>query len=291
MTTTESIRDAIEQARPNFALVTFTASVYQPWKTDRSLTKKTTNDADIKSGSLVVKKLCVLDKKVEEINTIVSRARTLHYTMTRSWSGRKVGIIPAEGLMSYSAAMRTYIQAFKKAVDEATDAWPAIVAEQAGRLNGTFRIEDYPTAEEFRNKFRLEVYVEPLPDYQDDRLSVPDSVVEDLVGTIEDQVKRRVDGVYRELFEAAMESVKDVARILAHDDPQRIRGSLMSNLKLQVEWLRKLNLTGDTRITGLAEAIERHLIRDAGLIRDDAKERAKVLNSARTIIRDMGNIF
>lgn len=288
MTTQETIAEIIDRHRPNYALVTFSAAVYQPWKTDHAITRKTNDDHGTKKA-LAVKKLTVYDARIERIQQLVGRARQLHYSMTRSWSGRRIGIIKAENLMDYSAKMRDYIHQFQAAVSEAAEEWPTIVAEQAGRLNGTFRIEDYPTQEEFKNRFDLRVYVDELPASGDHQLAVSPEVIEALAGTFEEQTKQRVEAMYQDLLAAAEKQVRDASRILSQDDPQRIRDAMVKNLKDQVQWLRDLNLTNDDRLTGLANSIERHLCKDPNLLRDDAGERRKAADGASKILKGLRN--
>lgn len=274
MTATE-IRDALRQAREGFALVTFEARCYEPKKQDHDATRQAAEEHGCDISDLTVVKATVVDPLFAAIKSILSRARNYHYKVTRSWAGRRVGIIRGQDLLDYAKFMNGQRKEYESLVETVLDAWPATVAAQADRLNDLFKIEDYPSVNELRRKFSLRYTVNQLPERTDWVLDVPESVVEELAGTFEDQMQGRIDELKQTVLEETEAVLRNVYRILDKDDPQAIRNALLVNVRKQTNWLKSLNIDDDEKIRSVITMIERGILKNSSdTLREEEVERA-----------------
>lgn len=256
MTSKETIIEVLNRGRAGLALITFEAKCYDPKKKDTSATHMAAATHKCGTESVAVIKNTVIDQRVADIKTILNRARSYHYKMTRSWAGRRVGIIRGPDLMDYIQQMNEFKREFAKAVDAAAAEWPKIIKEQQKRLNGLFRIEDYPTTDEFRSRFHLAYYPSQLPEQTDWRLDVDQETVDDLAGSFEDQMLERLNAMKATVLAETKDMLAHTRKLLGKAEPKGIRAALVTNLRRQAEWLSDLNIDQDGSVRDVVKIIE-----------------------------------
>jgi hypothetical protein len=275
--TEKEIQDILDNARGGLALVTFEAACFEPKRVDAEVSRDTAAKHGTTPDSIEVVKRTVMDAKVQWIKTILGRARNYHYKMTRPWAGRRVGIIRGQDLLPYARQMNEFKKEFNAAVEDATREWPLIVARQAERLNGMFRVEDYPTQEGFRRRFRLDYYTEQIPANGDWLLNVPRSAVEEIAGTFESQMSDRLKAMRSSVYEDAIKVLRNAREVLSKGSPNGIRNALVANIREQAEWLRDLNIEGDAEIMSIVRDLEQQIV-NAGA--DEIRENRQQLDAA-----------
>lgn len=276
--TTQKIRDILNRAREGFALVTFEARCYEPKRQDLDATRKAAKEHGCTPADLTVVKATVIDPNFAAIKSVLSRARNYHYKCTKSWAGRRVGIIRGQDLLDYAMFMNDCRKEYTRLVDRVIEAWPETVAAQADRLNGLFKIEDYPTVSELRRKFLLRYTVNQLPERTDWVLDVPEDVVEELAGSFEDQMQDRIDELKQTVLEETRAVLENTRKVLSKSDPQAIRNALTANCQKQVSWLRSLNIDKDPKVSTIVNEIEGGILKDtADTLRDDEAARGRAL--------------
>lgn len=277
MTNKELIQQKLAEARQGFALITFEAKCYEPRKVDRKATVKAAADHGVTAKDVKLVKDTVLDARVARIKTILNQARNFHYKATRPWAGRRVGIIRGQDLIPYAQTMNSFKKEFEAAVESAAEVWPIIVAEQADRLNGLFRIEDYPTVEQFKSKYRLRYYTDTLPGGRDWLLDAPEATVDELAGTFEEQQDQRLGDLKTSVLEETKKVLKNAHNVLRKGNPQSIRNALVTNLRKQADWLRDLNIDQDQDVLKIVKLIEEDIVKHGA---DELRENDAVLNRA-----------
>src|SRR5947209_2033805 len=109
-------------------------------------------------------KLLIPKENLAELQRIAGEARREHYFMTLPWDDNGYRVLPAAVYMEHTEKLRRYGQEFLSAVELFAAQFDRLVLESRARLGGLFRVEDYPTSKEIRDKFSFDVKVMPLPD-------------------------------------------------------------------------------------------------------------------------------
>ena len=126
-------------------------------------------------------------------------------------------------------------------------------------LGKLFRIEDYPSKDQLRDRFSIRYRIKPAPDAEhfiaqlasDDT----DRVKRDIERHIEEQLHDAVGDLYRRLAEA-VERVSERLNEDGDGKPLVFRETMISNIRDLVDVVPQLNIFGDQRLAGLCEEVK-----------------------------------
>jgi len=260
--TKNDIRKIIDEARQGFVLVQFESRCYLPRRKDDAATLEAAKKNGVTPEDITVMKDTVADARITKIIQIRDRARKYHYMVTRPWAGRRVGVLRGQDLLGYCQEMNAMKKEFYSAVNDAAEIWPEIVADQAERLNGLFRLEDYPSQAEFKGRFDLGYYIDQLPVKGDWLLDIPEDAVEELAGSFEEQMQDRLDSLKKSVlseasgvFKKVQASLKDKKR----GKHKRITDALIKSVTETAGWLADLNIDNDQDINTILSTIAEHM--------------------------------
>ncbi|MCY4391865.1 MAG: hypothetical protein OXE43_07415 [Chloroflexi bacterium] len=166
-------------------------------------------------------------------------------------------------------------------------------------LGKLFRIEDYPSKDQLRDRFSIRYRITPVPDADhfiaqlasDDT----DRVKRDIERHIEEQLHDAVGDLYRRLAEA----VERVSERLGEDGdgkPLVFRDTMISNIRDLVDVVPRLNIFGDQRLARLCEqgkdriaSVEPDSLRPSGTF--DPVARARVKRDADDLMEQFAGYF
>src|SRR5262245_26676583 len=174
-------------------LVSVKISQWSARKLDRKVTEQINRQHKAARDAGRYNKLLIAAEHLEEMGSLISRARHLHYNMTRPWADEGHRILANSLFAKFSDEFRKLKREFNEAADRFARAYPSFVEERRAALNGLFDPTDYPAAGEIRDKFQLEMSVMPFPDADDFRSDLDDETVADIKREIEETSKAVVD--------------------------------------------------------------------------------------------------
>jgi hypothetical protein len=280
-------------------LVAVVARVWTARKLDRKVTDKVNREHHASADAGRFNKLLVNAKHLEKITAIVGKARKLHYAMTKAWADDGLRILPNVLHQKFGNEFRLLKREFEPAVDEFCRDYPRFVEERERALGDMFNAADYPSPEEIRSKFELDVKTFPVPEADDFRSDVLDA------DTIAD-IKRELEVTSENVLQGAMsDTVKQMVDVVSHmNEKLKTYGtsadgkknfftdSLVGNVRELAELLPAFNFTNDPALTAVANRIKAELcVEEAETLRKSETVRESVQKSADDILRDIEGLI
>lgn len=257
-------------------LVSLSLGAWQGLAIDRDVTREVAERHDAENPG-IFRKFLVAREAVKTVQRVQREARGFFYAHTLPWIDGGMRIRPAERYIEFVAQIREWERRCEAAADAFAEAYPALVETARVELNGLFREEDYPSAEEVRARFRFEYHAAPLPVADDFRVALPASEAErirtELRRRLADAQAQAMADLWQRLHKAVTHAVEQLSK-----PEQTFRDTLLGNLAELVELLPSLNIGGDERLAAAGVEIERRLLSvSAGLLVEN-REALKAAN-------------
>jgi hypothetical protein len=277
-------------------LVSVNISQWTARKMDKKVTKETNERHHASEDAGRYNKLLIEAEHLKKLNAIVSKARDLHYSMTRPWADEGPRILPNKLFTKFTNEFRVLKRDFALEADAFCRAYPEFVEERKIKLNGMFNKDDYPEAKEIRSKFNLDMTILPLPDVEDFRSDLDDDTVADIKREIAETAKDVIGDAMKATAKEIVDKVGHMATKLREYGQEGKRSfffdSLVDNVRELAELLPAFNLTEDTKLANITTRISKELCADdASVLRDNEAARKAVQKSADQIVKEVGALF
>lgn len=275
-------------------LVGISAPVWGCEREDKQLRKAIADRWGCAQESVRGGKFLIDPNSLKPVSKIAGEARTRNYHLTLPWDDKGGRILNVNGFEQWREEMADFKRRFEQSVMEFCSEYPHLVENARRDLNGLFRQSDYPSAEAIMGKFRFAVRVGKVPEGRDFRTG---GLREEEVRAIQEEIEREKDGVVGEAMGEVAERIRGVVRrmmegLRGYDEQDRkgtrFHDSLVGNVRDLVGVLPNLNLTGDRRITEIADTMRRELGKwDAEGLRGNETARQGVADAAGAVLRRM----
>jgi len=241
-------------------------------------------------------KILISKDDMKPIVQFVSETRTNHEARTLPWSDKGPRILAAPGYFDYLAWFDGRQQAWESIIDEFVTNYEQRAREAEARLNGMFKASDYPPASMIREKFGMAMYVLPIPDEADFRVS---TLGADEVEKIKADIKARLE---EELATAAKDPWDRIHRVVSRvasslkefnpeakgKDRHTFRDTVVTNLIELTDILPGLNLNGDTNLEIMRQRLVDELSQNTAQdLREDEFLRKDTAEAADDILQQM----
>lgn len=213
------------------------------------------------------KKLLAGTDKLDDIQKLVSAIRIWHYTQTLPWSDSGSRLLPMKNFFDYKATLSDYETQFADAVDVFIKEYPTLVSAAAFQLGDLFDADEYPDAEELRDKFKFRYVFLPVPDVGDFRVDVNEAHKNELQAQYESFYQNKLSEAMQDAWDRLHECLKKMSEKLADSQSPRttkdgevraqiFRDSLVTNAVELCDLLTKLNVTGDPNLETARKQLE-----------------------------------
>lgn len=225
--------------------------------------------------------------ELERIQRKTSEVRNLFYQYTLPWGVEGINVISTRGYIRFTQVMSPALYEWRELVPP----FLAVYQEEKDRaqynLGGLWRAEDYPTTEELRHKFSIDLTFMPVPDVSDFRVDILDEHKEAFLR----QARAQEEGVAQAAWARIFDVVKKAADKLR--DPDAIfRDSLVENARELCELLPSLNVTDDPVMEKARRDIEGSLCaHHPDTLRHVPDVRENTVNQLDAIMRKMGQFY
>lgn len=270
-------------------LLAMSISQWTARKLDKKVTKETNAKYNASKDAGRFNKLLIEAEHLKKITTLVSEARTLHYSMTKPWSDQGLRILPNMLHAEFSEKFRVIQRDFNDAVDKFVAEYPGFIEKRKADLNGMFNPEDYPSPSEIRSKFKLEKQLLPFPDADDFRSNLDPETTEAIRKELVADTANVIDNAMKDNAEQIITIVGHMAsKLKDYGEGKRMHDSLVENVRELAKVLPAFNLTNDPKLDAITNRIRNELCgEEAETLKDDAKVRATVAKSADDIVRQV----
>ena len=228
--------------------------------TKRDVTAELLIQQQMDDTSLVVNRKLFRDK-LNPINRIMQKAGevyTYHKANTLAYIDKGPRLLPNAQYMDYTTAMRERIQTVDNMLETYMPRYDDYVqldikARTVGGTGGA-RIEDYPTADEFRSKMGFDLRFTPLPDAKHFLFDISDEDMAEFNASME-QVSR---GARAEVIKGMLEPLQHLVEKL--NKPIGTEGAIFRDTAVEnvVEGLKRakaLNVNADPDVDDMADTL------------------------------------
>ena len=268
-------------------LVEFSVSTWTARKKDR---KATQDVAD--RNNLASKELTNVTKKLidcEELSAVVkfgANARNIHYSMTMPWSDMGQRIVTTQQYFKYHEVMTELQQEFDRLTEAFLEVYDYEVTEMQLKLGDMWNRDEYPTADNIRDRFRMRISYMPLPDAGDWRIDIQNEAQQQLTQQYADYYTAQINNAMNDLWHKLYENLTTLVRQLDYDADgkrNRVYDSVFDRAHELVEMLSTCNVTGDSQMEAMRQRLDTALY---GLTADAVKRDDTLRDSAREKVKD-----
>jgi hypothetical protein len=277
-------------------LVELNISVWTGRKKDKRESKTVANQNYADNGVVSVNKMLLGDcDKLKAINELRGKIRNhIHYAMTMPWSDAgTVRLLPTMAHSDYHEQMTNAINAFQALVTEFIDDYDFAVSRAQAKLGNLFVRDDYPTAEQIRSKFGINLNYMPLPDSGDFRVDIGNEAMAQIKSDYDEfygnQLSKAMGDVWKRMH-TALANMSDKLTD-SNGKKQVFRDTLVSNALSMVDLLSTCNVTGDSQMEAMRQRLESTLrgVTPEGL-RDDEFLRAETKGKVDAILKTLPSL-
>ena len=176
------------------------------------------------------KNLLAGSEKLAEIGKIASAVRNWSYTQTSPWSDAGTRLLPATLFMDYKLKLTEYEKMFSDAVDKFLSEYDTLVNQSAFTLGALFNRDDYPPAEQIRNKFSFAYTFSPVPEAGDFRVDIGNQGMEELRANFTNAINTRITTAIQDMRTQLIDQLNHMSEKLADaPSPRSLKdGTLIS---------------------------------------------------------------
>ena len=268
-------------------LVEFSVSTWTARKKDR----KATSDV-AERNNLASKELTNVTKKLidcEELSAVVkfgANARNIHYSMTMPWSDMGQRIVTTQQYFKYHEVMTELQQEFDRLTQAFLEVYDYEVTEMQLKLGDMWNRDEYPSADEIRDRFRMRISYMPLPDAGDWRIDIQNEAQQQLTQQYEQYYNNQIQSAMNDLWHKLYENLTTLVRQLDYDADgkrNRVYDSVFDRAHELVEMLSTCNVTGDSQMEAMRQRLDTALY---GLTADAVKRDDTLRDTAREKVKD-----
>ena len=264
-------------------LISLTISQWGNRKLDHKATSKV--DSDFNTSGRVGKYSKRLLPHAESLNDIYAKSaniRKVFYENTMPWSIDGVMILPSAHYLTFSQQLADLIKDWNLAVSVFLAEYSELLQRADEHLGQLYNVEDYPSLDEMRKKFSIDVQVMPVPE-ADFRCGLDqadkDALEAQLAQTLNDNAAKGTSVLWRRLYDR----VSHIHERLSKPDAI-FHSSMIDKTEELCDLVEVLNIENDANLSEAVQVIRDSLIMDPKLLRTDPALRTKVAKTAGEIV-------
>ena len=272
-------------------LVQLNISQWTARKHDKKATREvaSTNNASLEAGRYN-KSLLPMNDALDHVHKKSTLIRTKYYENTTSSGLDGMQILPSGNYLAFMTEFRKEKSEWDSLVAQFVDNYEDIVTRNRHILQRTlgnlYDPGDYPTVDQIRAKFRMDVAVFPIPSSANLRIPVSNEELDRIRTEIEQRVDNAAKTAMTELWQRLHDRVKHMAEKLA--DPKAIfRDSMVENARELCALLPRLNFTDDPHLEDMRQQVEQSLLKHPDALRNDPDLRRDTAAEAKAIMDKM----
>jgi hypothetical protein len=226
---------------------------------------------------------------LENIQSKAGLIRTEFYENTLPWNLEGVQLLPTSNYLGFMTQFRRNRSDWGSLVNQFVNEYPTLRAKAQNDLGPLYCDSDYPTQEDMRSKFHMDISVMPMPS-ADFRVQLSSDEVARIRLQVEEQVKSAQSAAMQDLWGRVYDKVKHIAEKCA--DPKAIfRDSMIDNARDLCELLPKLNFADDPQLEAMRQEIESKLLKNPEILRLHPEIRRDTAADAKAIMDKMSALM
>lgn len=260
--------------REKAMLVSVNISTWTGRSKDANVSEEVSNEKLAEKDTGVWWTYLVPKKDIIAVGRTAAQLRNIVNKNTLPWMDGGTRVLPSAMFMKFREVTAPKIAEFNKEIDLFLERYPEIVAKAQERL-GNLYVDKFPSVEELRRKFAIEIRILPMPAISDFRIDLgkeSEGIQSKMAKDIENLSKLAI----KELWEQLTTMVDKIATTMADPD-KRFKDATIENLASFIDNLPNMNFTEDENLEEIRLITKKKL---AGLKPDDLRDNPVSRSSA-----------
>lgn len=272
----------------NCMVINVQIAMWTGHRLDKAASAKVTEEASAQTDAARVNKHLVPKAALAPIVTAAGAIRQHVYTNTLPWKDNGDRLLTRQQYLPFMEQYSQLHEAFNRAVTTfLDDAYPAAVAQASFRMGALFNRDDYPSPDQLRHRFRVNLDVDAVTTGQDFRVDLDAAEQQRLQQDIEQKLGQRLQTAMLDVWQRLSDTLGHFAAKM-QDTDAIFRDSTIKNLEELVELLPGLNVLDDPALEQIRQDIAQKLTGIAPKdLRKDTTLRTSVGRDAQAIMDQM----
>jgi len=256
---------------------------------DKGASQKVTFEAGADADAARVNKHLVPKETLAPVQAAATALRTHFYTKTLPWKDSGDRLLTRLLYTQFIEKHEELTRAFKNEVENFLESTYLVARDQASfRMGDLFNPSDYPSADELRRRFYVNLDIEPVAEAGDFRVAMSKDEVERIKGDLETAMGSRLKRATMDVWTRLSDTLKHYADRVSQPDA-RLYESTVTNLEEIVDLLPSFNILNDPELERFGKENQDKLIGfDGKDLRNDVHVRKVAGTQAAAIMEDMG---
>ena len=225
--------------------------------------------------------------KLERIKSKTSEIRKKFYKNTLPWGIEGTFILPSANYLSFMTDFRNEKAEWEKLTDDFFMSYHQAVSDAQRLLGNLYNSTEYPSVEELRQKFRMELSILPVPTAGDFRVELADEEYSSIQSEIEQRVADSSKAAMSEVWQRLYDKVEWLAERLS-DPKHTFHDGTYQDAKDLCGMLTRLNFTADPDLESMRREVEQKLVNHhPDALRNDPDLRNDTFDEAKAIMDKM----
>lgn len=267
-------------------LVQLSVSQWTARKYDKKATQDVANAHGVTSAAgRYNKSLLPMNDMLDNVHKKTTHIRTKFYENTLPWGIEGTMMLPTANYLRFMTDFRKEKSEWELLVNRFIWDYPKLKADAQRILGSLYNEADYPTVDELKTKFKMDMAIFPVP-ATDFRVQISNVELTRIQQDVEARVKSAQSTAMNEAWNRLYERVKNMAEKLA--DPSAIfRDSLVENTRELCALLPRLNFADDPHLEQMRQDVEASLLKHPEALRNDLDLRRDTADEAKAIMDKM----
>lgn len=278
----------------NAMLAQTSISMFGQSKKDKAESNKYAQSHQTTTDSVRVVKTLFDKHDLAEIKCFATLARNAHAKYTLPWNDQGQRLLPCSVFSEYTGWMAEYKSNFDFAVSEFVDKYDAILYRNKKRLNGLYKEDDYPSAEDIGKRFSMKSSVIPMPKSEDFRVNeLSDADIASIKKSYEVEVHDKIVDTQKDILNRLLEAISHMRDIL-WDNEKIFHASSNDKIEELLKLAPQLNVMNDPDLNDTINKLQSLSLHkdDLKIARESPLERTRMAKkcdkSVETIMNNLG---
>lgn len=243
---------------------------------DARVSKEVAHDENTTTDLVKVTKSLIKGEASKKVQNAEQKIRAKFYELTAPWNKEGERITKIENYLKTKLELEELSREYYAAVDELVNNYTDLIEDDKIKLGGMFNINDYPSKENFKSRFYVDISVKQLEktDFRANILSNEE------VEEINNQIEKRLESA---LKAAQVDNINKIREKLNHllerivDVDGKFHNSSIINVLDAISSAQNLNINDDTGLNNILEELKVKFSKfSADTIRANGNERINV---------------
>lgn len=268
-------------------VINLQVGIWQGFRLDKDASAKVTRDAGADGDAARVNKHLVPKEALQPVKTAANAVRTHLYSKTLPWKDNGDRLLTKSIYMDFIQEHGELLQGFTDAVEEfLTTAYPRARDQAEFRMGSLFKPEDYPSANQLRHRFYINMDIDNVTEAGDFRVSLDGEHAANVQAQMERAMAERIGRAMQDIYTRLSDVVGHFASKMSTDGV--FRDSTVRNIEELVELIPGLNVLDDPELNKLGVEIKQKLTGiDPADLRKNPEVRSQAAKDAEDIMERM----